>query len=480
MAGKARINEEYPLEESRVPLFVTFQPRDATSKKDQRVINTALESVKNPLTGNTRIFVVKRPALNLNSQPASGTGRGIHYWEETGIIYSIVDQTVYAGTSSMGFTVSAASGTVYFAETNPTDATQSLVLSDGTNLYQITSNHTITVIDTNTDSDFPTGNIGKVLYFDTYFILAKANGNIYNSDPSGGITSWAALAVQASEMYQDTLVNIARQKDTILSMGTGGVEMYFNNDTPGVSPWLRQEQNTLGVGIPTITAYAQKGDYSIWVAGTDEGGYSVWKMDALASIEKVSTDFVDKILTGETIGNCYGLLVYFQANLLYLLNCPVYGTTLVYDVEHNFWYEWNNTSNGTMDVRYSTEKNNVSYLQSPTTGKIYTLDPTVYQDDSSNFTVTIQLQEQDHDTAFRKFSSTFAIIGDTGSTTVSVSYSDDNYASYTTAATIDMSLPRKYVKGLGSYYTRSWKLEHTDNTSLRLEAVEETFRKGNK
>ena len=127
----------------------------------------------------------------------------------------------------------------------------------------------------------------------------------------------------------------------------------------------------------------------------------------------------------------------------------------------------------------ATSKNGTVYIQDAANGRIYTLSPTTYQDNGSNFTVTIQTDNYDFGTPFAKFQSGFWLIGDNTTGTINVSEYDDDYTTELTARTIDMTQTRKFLGEGGMFFQRAYKLEYTQNAALRLQKIVVKLEVGN-
>ena len=83
------------------------------------------------------------------------------------------------------------------------------------------------------------------------------------------------------------------------------------------------------------------------------------------------------------------------------------------------------------------------------------------------------------DTYKRKFMSTLKPVGDLQSGGfLYISWSDDDYQTWTTTRQIDLSSTFPNVARLGSFRRRTFKLVHEDNYPLRLEALDITYTEG--
>jgi hypothetical protein len=59
-----------------------------------------------------------------------------------------------------------------------------------------------------------------------------------------------------------------------------------------------------------------------------------------------------------------------------------------------------------------------------------------------------------------------------------ISYSDDDYMTFSTPRSVDLSQSRPRLDRCGSFHRRAFKLSHVSNTSMRLEALEPQIEQG--
>ena len=67
----------------------------------------------------------------------------------------------------------------------------------------------------------------------------------------------------------------------------------------------------------------------------------------------------------------------------------------------------------------------------------------------------------------------FGVKGDTArsASSLNVSFSDDDWQTFSTARTIDMTATLKRITRCGAYHDRGVRLTHTANLDIRLESV---------
>jgi hypothetical protein len=454
-----------------------------TSAKDQRYTNILLEKIKSSINGEPeRIYVVKRPGLAQNTRPpdADATPRGIHFSDGMGKLYTVFANKIYAGTTDLGVTLDASSGKCWFTESpSGWGGGQRVIMSDGTKLYIIQSDNTVTTVSTGSDADFPTNNLGPILFYNSYIVLANSNGEIWNSDVDSG-TAWSATSFLSAELHGDALEAIAKQKDHIVAMGLESIEFFYDNaNTPG-SPFERRSHMTIQVGLETKNSLAQAEDAIAFVGHSKAGLRAVWLMTGLDKIQRVSTAPVEKLLEseGSNISACSAYLLRTRGQFLYILNLSNADRTLVYNIGEDHWSEWADPSGGKFDGAYATAGSAAIYMQDNTNGRTYTFSPTTYQDNGSNFSVTLLTDKLNFGTDFQKFCSRISINGDTTTGNLAVSFSDDDYANFNTARNIDLSTVAKYLPQLGNFRRRAWKFVYTANAALRLESFELDLRQG--
>jgi hypothetical protein len=118
-----------------------------------------------------------------------------------------------------------------------------------------------------------------------------------------------------------------------------------------------------------------------------------------------------------------------------------------------------------------------------TSGKVYLMNHAslVFTDDTVAYTARVQLPPQDFGTKKTKFYHDVELVCDqeTSASTITLAYTDDDYTTYTTHGSSDLSNSRVRFTRLGSSRKRGWVWTHAANTPMRLEAMEGTVTVGN-
>lgn len=445
-----------------------------STDKDARLVNCFTETVPDPITGGKHIATVKRPGFGTQSTPASGKkGYAILVWSGKGNGQDVISafdspSTIYNGTVSLGAITGKCTGITETAiSTTPTLAITS---DDSTGWYYDTGIGVVTKI---ADVDFP-GNAGKTLagpfsHLKGFAVVMTTDGLLYAGDLNT-LTGWVSNSFDSANSYPDSGVATRRHGDFIMAFGTESIEFWYN---AGLTPFplARASAKTVKVGCISADAIAEISDTKFWAGSTPQGGLSIFQYDG--SLSRISTPEVDAILILAGAANISMTTIRFYGRSFVLVRAG--PTTFAYCIEEKQWHEWNSTTplwykcvglslGGTM-VNYAVS--NIS-----TSGKVYLMNHAslVFTDDSAAYTARIQTAANDEGTDLMKFYHDLYLDADveSGTSTLTISYSDDDFASYTTWGTLDLSQPRPRALRLGSSRKRAWALSHASPTPMRL------------
>ena len=149
------------------------------------------------------------------------------------------------------------------------------------------------------------------------------------------------------------------------------------------------------------------------------------------------------------------------------------------------WHEWSSWTEALEHEVFlynhvADKGDGAAYLLSSVHGDIYRLDPSIYRDELDPITVEIVTNKYDMDTYNRKFCSIARLVGDSYSTQnlVGLSWTNDDYQTWSTEVPIDMSDGYPAFQRLGSFRRRAWRIRHNTNMPLRLESLEVVYDEG--
>lgn len=447
-----------------------------TTTKDQRFVNCFTERVSNPFIGKTTVYLVKRPGFASSSTPEAGSiGNAILVWTgSSGKVMSCfgaTNSTLYDGTTGKGAITGKARG---LTETfvGASVATVAISSSDSTGWYYDVATGAATKI---TDADFP-GNaslttVGNFAHMAGFSFIMDTKAQIWNSDVNS-LTAWTASAFITASSYPDVGIGVVRKGDKIMAFGTESVQFFYNAGL-APAPLLPIEPMTIRVGAISADAITEIGDTVFWAGSSPQGGVGIYQYGTGA--QRISTPEIDSILLLSGAGNISLSAAKFYGRSFVIVQAG--SVTFVYCIEEKAWHEWASTtplwykcagvSTGSSQVTYAISKNSTS-------GKVFTINPAslTFQDNGAAFSAIWQTSLLGEGNK-RTFWDEVEIIGDrqTSASAMTISYSDDDYQTYTTLGTVDLSDARPRLTRCGSAYRRAWVGTHSANTPMRIEAL---------
>lgn len=456
-----------------------------TSDVDQRFLNAIPDKITNNFTESTKFYVYKRPGFVVHNTPAAGNiGTAIKLWSGQGngdkiiTAYGDTNSTIYDGTSSLGAIV----GTARDITETIIGTTATLVIpSSNSRAYYYPDGGALTEI---TDVDYPFNagltTVGTFVHLDGYAFIMTSDGNIWNSDLNS-VANWTSTSFIATNMYPDKGVGLARYKDTIVAFGKETIEFFRDVGNDLGSPLQKINEAFIKLGAIDDNAICQFEDSVAFVASSDISSISVFVLDGFKPI-RVSDNVIDSLLANRgsatirlTAAKVYG------KTLLFLVVGP---STFVYSLEDKMWHEWAGVDIKWHKFAANTSATPITYSISSTNtdGAVYAINPVapVFDDDGDAYTMSITTSKIDLDTERRKFLHRVTVVGDTSlsSTNLSISWSDDDYMSFSTPRDVDLNSGRKYISNCGSFRRRAFRLTNSDPVGVRLEALEMEITQG--
>lgn len=352
---------------------------------------------------------------------------------------------------------------------------------------------------------------------DGYHVYATDDGNIRNSDLNS-ITAYTASNFVQPDMSPDPPVALGLHKNMVVGWGTGSMEVFHNAGNVAGSPLTRVPQLFSRFGAVDQRSVCQLGDDLYYVTGARFGDVAVMRLRNLQP-QPISTQIVDKILGTMTASGGQIYLSGFQlggynylgvtalttseeTSLLQLesgdrvlletadktvlddsaAQTAMFGRMFVYNADLNMWSEWD-SSEATYVVGVGAGQTNKLLATSrvETAGAIYTINPAsageLHTDSGVAFTMEVRTSKLDFGTDKRKAITAIALIADTeDSGTASLEFSDDDYETWTTLGTFDMTQTVKRLTRCGAYFGgRAYRLRHSADAPFRGEALEFSF-----
>lgn len=453
--------------------------------KDEDYINVFMEIEKNRTVGDSRSFIVKRSgSAQLVASVASSDVRGMYYWADQDKLFYAVGQDIiiYTVASGASTTLSAAfsttTGAVGFTEFLYDTGSVVIIATDGTTLLSVDSSNTKVVC---TDPDMPV-HYPYPVFLDGYLFLAKVNtSEVYNSNLNDPM-AWTAGDVLTAEMEPDLVVRICKINNYLVVFGRESIEYFWDAGIATGTPMQRNDTPVKFNGY--IGGFAQYGNQIFFIGKNASGQPDVFSMKDF-KCDSVGSASISRYLNSVTTNysTWKAALLATQGHNFYLMNVGTY--TYVLDVEGQLWYRWQWQQTASFPVVASSSATSVNkfypFFALSGTSAIYSLQETVFQDNGVDFTAQITTEASDFGTMNRKTMHRLSIIGDRppSSGIVKLSWSDDDYKSFTTTRDVEMDQDLPCTYNLGSFRQRIFKMAYTNNSLWRIQNLEVNINKGN-
>lgn len=452
----------------------------ASTNKDQRFSNSFLRTITDAATGQQRRKRIKRAGYGVSNTPASGNvGSAILVWTGSGAGTDVItafgstNSTLYNSTTSLG-AITGKARAITETKIGAVAQTPTLVVpsNDNTAWYYDSGVGVMTKI---TDADFP-GNaglttVGSFAHIDGFAIIMTSDARLWASE-ANTLTSWVATSFDTAGKIPDKGIGCATQGSDVLAFGQQSVQIYKN---AGLTPFPLVSYRTEKVGAVSGDAIAEIGGTVFFCGSAPEGGLSVYQYNV--NLNRVSTPEVDSILILAGASNI-SLTTKTEMGLHFVI-VNASSVSMVYCIEEKTWDEWSSTVRlwyKCAGVSIGGTMVNYSISDQSTSGKVYIQNNAslVFTDAGTTYTMRAQLANMDFGTKRTKFWHEVELVADVedSASAATLSYSDDDYNTYTTWGDLDLSEARPRATRLGSSRRRAWVITHSANTPASIEALE--------
>lgn len=470
-------------------LFGVTTPRDSSINKDQRFVNCYPEK-----TDDQDLAIVKRPGLTSSVTTGDATaGRGVYSWRNTTSadkLISVWSDSIYDNTSEIGTdALTNSTGRVWFEEAvdgdllvlEPHATTHELHYWDGTTFSTLAvASHPVF------DGTSPTEGLRPgLVQLNGYIFVLSTIGRIWNSELNDH-TSWIADSYIKPNLAIDEPMGIAKHVNYLVYFGSKSIVFYSDVGNPTGSPLKMLGGTGLNIGCAASDSIVNVERTIFWIGKGHGGGHFVAALEGLQAVS-VSTKWVEELLDAEgaNISSAYAYTCRVGGHSFYVLTLPTTTQkTIAYDTTEGVWVEWT-SYNGASETYFtgiaSAVHNDVLYIQDEDNGIVYTYSPTVYQDAGNTIKVLGVTRVWDVDSTQNKFVNRLTVKGDkaaSDATDLSISYSDDDYNTFSTARTVDMNDTIPYLTRLGRTKKRAFKYTFEENAPMRLRSFEIDYHEG--
>ena len=208
--------------------------------------------------------------------------------------------------------------------------------------YTVTSNPATPA--TNTTNIFARGGrttVPGLVYLDDYMFVQDINGKIHNS-ANGEITSWNALSFITPEKEPSNAVGIAKSLNYLVAFKEWDTEFYGDAGIAApASPLAVVDSAYIKLGCAAAQSIVEFDGGIGFISKRDQLQRSreVHILNGLTP-KKVSTPEVERILNATNLTTTYACYLSAAGHQLYTLAFRDISTSIVYDFNNGFWYEW--------------------------------------------------------------------------------------------------------------------------------------------
>jgi hypothetical protein len=349
-----------------------------------------------------------------------------------------------------------------------------------------------------TDGDFPNlTNAWGVVFLDGYVFVADTGGKIYNSDLNDP-TSWTSTSF-ISMPGSDPVRVLAKHHNHVVAIGSNHTEFFYDAGNPTGSVLARRQDISYNIGAGYHAYFANfaasYGDNLFFIGAPSGEAVSAFYNTNLTpqakphmkqiymlkdfQIKKISTPYIEQVLTGlntTATGNAeLGLngIITLDNKPFLILTVDSSGNCYVYDIDEEAWYIW------TLTIAGITTGNMFINAFGDTSINYFTNSSTNFQDNGSNYAFEVVTPKVDvipdlaDSLGSIKFCKSLQVRGNrpATSTNISISYSDDDFQTFSTGRNVDISKYENKATRWGKFRERAWKISYSGSSPIELDAL---------
>lgn len=341
------------------------------------------------------------------------------------------------------------------------------------------------------DADFPTNARGGFAFLDGYAFINTATNRIYNSDLNS-VTGWNASNYLTVNAEPDRGMGVYELDGTIVAFGEKNINFYKNAGNPSGSPLAYTRQNIkVGLKGSAGIGFAKKTKSGLYFIGYSEGMISAYELSA-GGIVEISSPSFNGIFSSSLQSMVSEIYMFGQNGIVFAYVTSdgasgiVYsGTNYIYWPKSKIWTAFTDPAGATYTGRWDIAATRPSISSTILGGNgrrfTYTHSSPIWVDDSVAYSMIVQTSKTDFGTDDLKSVWEVALMGSDiqSSGTATLEYSDDDYTTWTTAGTFDLTKINPRINRVGSFRGgRAWRITHSANTSFRAQSLKFKFDTG--
>ena len=192
-----------------------------------------------------------------------------------------------------------------------------------------------------TDADYPTSTVPGLVYLDDYMFVQKITGEIVNS-ANRDVSSWNALSFITPEKEPSNAVAIAKSLNYLVAFKEWDTEFFEDAGIASpASPLAPTESAYLKLGCATAESIVEFDGGIVFMSKRDQLQRSreIHVLNGLTP-KKISNENVEVLINADGLTTTYACYLATAGHQLYSLTLKETSTTIVYDFNNGFWYEW--------------------------------------------------------------------------------------------------------------------------------------------
>ena len=139
-----------------------------------------------------------------------------------------------------------------------------------------------------------------------------------------------------SEWQPDNTVAGCSNGSRMFTIGERSFQVFAFQNSKEI-PFASPDTASQAIGIRTKGSLAQFGSNIFWLGSADMGGNTVYTMGPDASPQRISTDEIEKMISGYEKDSCKAFCMRVGSHPLYVMSFPADNVTLAYQISEGGW-----------------------------------------------------------------------------------------------------------------------------------------------
>lgn len=317
-----------------------------------------------------------------------------------------------------------------------------------------------------TDSNYPSRTVPGVVNLNSTVYVMDADGTIYGcnlQDPK----KWDALNFITAEYQPDKGVGLIMNSNYVLAFKEFTTEFFYNAGNADGSPLSPVINATTLIGCVDARTIAVVQDNPVFMGRSFNSSERAIYMIVGTEPKMISTPQINRLFEDLdfSVGFLGSAALIVGGRAFYVISTSYYQQSIVYDFTQKEWYLWKwGPTNGYFPIKDFCTDGLKTYVQDNAAANIYYFTKDSKADFFSPITCRIQTPITDFGMMARKFNAYVDIVADRGTgnpNNITLEVSDDDYATWSTAVTVNINNERPRASRMGSFTRRAYRLTHT-------------------